>query len=406
MNDSNACPSTYPDALAWLYARSRGGLPRDPERMRSLVRQLRLSMPPRSVHVVGTNGKGTVTAMIAAAQAAAGHTTGRFVSPHVEDFRERIAVNGVPIGMQEVLAFVRRLAGLELSPAPAFFELTFALALDHFRSAGVEMAAVEAGVGARLDATITLGNVATVVITNVDRDHLDTLGPGLEDIARDKAEAIRPGVPTVSGVRGRPARVIAEVAAARRSPLFADSSTSRLFALPAEIAPWRAREPQRWQNARLAAAALRLAGSVPEAAIREGVRAARLPARAEVFWVRGRKVVLDGGHNPGAAHALRKLLPSSYVLVFAALPRKLGEETLAVLEGGAARTFITQVGDQASALASAAGRSFVIEPAEALEAALDAAPAGGVVVIAGSFYLAGQLRPRLLASSEPLEPAS
>ena len=374
---------SYQAALEWLFAQTRGGAPRHVARMRALLEKLALPSPPSVVHVVGTNGKGSVSAMLAAAYSAAGRRTGRFISPHVVDFRERIAVNEVWITETEVLDFIRSLPELEL--APAFFELTLALALRHFARESVEIAVIEAGVGARRDATRALGNVRAVVITNVGRDHLETLGPSVRDIARDKAEAIRPDVPTLTGASGEALEVIREVAAARRSPLYTPASP--LFDIPSACPP---ATPTVRQNQALAAATLRLQG-VPETAIRQGLSRA-LPARVERFRVGGREIILDGAHNPAAAAALLEQLKRPFTLLFGALPKKLGAETLHVLAPHAGDVIITQIGLEPPPLR--AGHTFVADPEAALNEAL--CRGGAQLAITGSFYLAGRLRPRLI----------
>ncbi len=366
--------------------------------MYRLIEALKLVMPPTSFHVVGTNGKGTVSTMLAAAYQAAGKRTGLFTSPHIEDFTERIQVDSQVISKNEVCAFARRLANLDLSPKPAFFELSFALALEHFASKQVELAIIEAGVGAKNDATINLKNVRALVITAIGRDHVDTLGPSLREIARDKAEAIRPGVPVITAAKGEALEVIAAVASGRRSPLFMDIPYSQLFSLP-QFEALKTHDPVRWQNQRLAAAALRIAGNVSEDAIKTGISHPPLAARAEVFYVYGRKVILDGAHNPSAAQALQSQIKTPYVLVFGTRPNKLGEETLAVLEPAALKTFITQVDKRVSTLQKQ-GRTWVPEPVKALEQALAASLPEASVVIAGSLYLAGELRPFLRANHQ------
>jgi dihydrofolate synthase/folylpolyglutamate synthase len=396
-----AAPLTYKDALEWLFAQTRSGAPRDPARMQRLLAQLALQSPPKVIHVVGTNGKGSVSAMLAAGFEAEGVRAGRFISPHVVEFRERIAVNGRWIAEAEVLDFVRALPAL--NPAPAFFELSLALALRHFAHEGVEVAVVEAGVGARHDATRALGNVLGVVITNVGRDHLDTLGPALREVAYDKAAAIRPGVPTLTAATGEALAVITEVAAARRSPLFFSTPRSGaplgpLFRLPEGLPDGTATStPTRRRNQQLAAATLRLHG-VGEAAICQGLRAT-LPARAERFWLEGKEVVLDGAHNPDAARALLEHTSAPFVLLFGALPKKLGAETLAVLEPHASHIILTNaVPDEASTLRGA-GLEFIAEPEAALQAALSRCKGDQQLVVAGSFYLAGRLRPFLLQAA-------
>src|SRR5690606_38761224 len=127
-----------------------------------------------------------------------------FVSPHVESFRERVAVDGRQVSAERVTAFVRRARALPPEPdqdlSPAFFEWTLALALDEFARQGADAAVLEAGVGGASDATRAVAGVNLVVLTNVDLDHLEALGPTLGSIAADKAGAMRPGTPFVSGV--------------------------------------------------------------------------------------------------------------------------------------------------------------------------------------------------------------
>ncbi|MEJ2289552.1 MAG: Mur ligase family protein, partial [Deinococcales bacterium] len=200
--------------------------------MATLARALELHAPDRLVHVVGTNGKGTVTAMIDEGLRAWGYSSGRFVSPHVEDFRERIAVDGRPVSRETVRHFVARAAGLELDPSPAFFEWTLALALSAFARAGVEWAVIEAGVGGAHDATRALGPVELVVLTNVGLDHLETLGPDLASIARDKAGAFRPGVPAITGARGEALMVVALEARRVGAPLYVARPGDPLFTAP------------------------------------------------------------------------------------------------------------------------------------------------------------------------------
>lgn len=388
--------SSYPGALEWLFAQTRGGAPRTKERMTTLIERLELRSPPKVVHVVGTNGKGSVTAMLAAAFEEAGLRTGRFISPHVVDFRERIAVDNAWIPEEAVLEFVRSLPRLE--PAPAFFELTLALALAHFAHEQVDIAVVEAGVGARHDATSALENVCGVVITQIGRDHLETLGPTLRDVARDKADAVREGVPTITGTTGEALEVIREMATERRSPLYIRTSHDLRFRLP-ETANLSRTERH---NRQLAAALLRLHG-IGEAAIRTGLEA-RLPARAERFWVADKEVLLDGAHNPSAAGALLEHTRAPFVLLFGAFPKKLGAETLGVLEPHAKHIILTNASPGETNALQREGLTFVAEPTAALETALSHCEAGNQVVVAGSFYLAGRLRPWLLAHASAPPP--
>lgn len=388
----------YSEALAWLYRATRNGQPRDPVRMARLMATLGLTPPPRSVHVVGTSGKGTVAAMLAATLQAGGRRVGRFLSPHVEEFSERIAVNGRAIPPAAVTAFVSRLQAQP--PSAAFFELTLALALTHFAQQTIDIAVIEAGVGARNDATIVLEPVACTVITTIGPDHLEVIGPTLRDVAWDKAAAIRPGVPVVTGATGIGLEVITAAAQTHGSPLYRLDPDDPLFALPSMLPP---SDQIREQNQRLAAAASRLLGIASDTVLATGLALPPLPARRELFRVQGRTVLLDGAHNPTAAQALRATLTGPYLLLFGALPRKDGEATLAVLEPAAIATFITDVDRQTSALSRLPSRTYIADPLAALSQALARCPEGATLVVTGSLYLAGQLRPWLRNSLYLLE---
>lgn len=366
------------------------------------------------LHVVGSNGKGTVTHLLAAMAHAHGLRSGRFTSPHVEDLRERIAVDGVALAAEHWIAW-RELAERGLSgPAAAaataagFFEWCLALAVHGFAEAGVELAVVEAGVGARYDATMALADlvgtgVVGTVLTNVDLDHLETLGPGLLDIAADKAAVARPGVPLVTAAKGEALELIAGRAQEVGAPLHVIGSDSELgrwpVGAPLPDTMWPA---TRRENARLALAMGRLLGW-REDALARGLASPPPPARFESFVVPSHagpvRVLLDGAHDPAAATRLASELGSGYVLLFAALARKQGLATLMPLWAGASDLFISSAVAGETPLDGADGANARFDdPLLALDAALSLAGSQGrMLVIAGSLYLAGTLRPRLRA---------
>jgi dihydrofolate synthase/folylpolyglutamate synthase len=376
---------TYHEATAWLYEQTRSGALRDPARMQNLIQQLGLTFPGATVHVAGTNGKGTVTAMIAAGLSAAGYRSGRFISPHVESFCERIAVDNNLIPPERVVDFVSRMMAREIPPAAAFFEWCFALALETFSEAQVDWAVIEAGVGVARDVTAVTQNVRLSVLTNVTLEHQETLGQDVTTIAEDKSAVIRPGVPLVTAATGEALKVILKAARRSGSPAHVLADLP-LFALPEAYDDDG--DPARRQNARLAAASLRLLGT-SEHAVGTAV-AVRLPARHEVFYLQNRMVVLDGAHNPAAARLLRQSLQRPFVLVFGALARKQGERTLRELEPYALKTLVTSVDGELGV--STTGRSYQPDPEGALLRATAECPADACVVVTGSLYLAGQLR--------------
>lgn len=154
----------------------------------------------KSVHVGGTNGKGSVSHMLASVFQSSGYTTGLYTSPHLYDFRERIRVNGQVADEDYVISFVEKIKPVIEEIQPSFFEITVAMAFDYFAQKKVEMAIVEVGLGGRLDST----NIITPelsVITNIGWDHMNMLGNSLEEIAAEKAGIIKEGVPVVIGER-------------------------------------------------------------------------------------------------------------------------------------------------------------------------------------------------------------
>lgn len=184
----------------------------------------------RSVHVAGTNGKGSTSHMIAAVLHAAGYKTGLFTSPHLNDFRERIKIDGVMISEAEVVDFVERNRLNIETVKPSFFEITSSMAFDHFARHGVDMAVIETGLGGRLDSTNILRPLVSV-ITNISFDHSEYLGDTLEKIAGEKAGIIKPGIPVVIGESGLESKFVF-IAKAKEcmSPIIFADQTYRVLA--------------------------------------------------------------------------------------------------------------------------------------------------------------------------------
>jgi dihydrofolate synthase / folylpolyglutamate synthase len=386
---------TYADITEWLYARRRIG-PRGPERTRAILE--RLGDPQTrfdAIHVVGTNGKGSVCAMIDAGLRALDLRVGRFTSPHLMDFRERIVVNGQEIPEPVVLEFAAW--AQEHARDGAFFDLTVALAFKHFADQRVDIAVIEAGVGGQSDATMSLDRVKLLVLTNVDFDHVETLGPSLRDIARDKSGAIRAGVPVVTAATEDALEVIRHRSFEREAPLYVLDESNPLFALPR--AP-RLQGLHQLENAHLAVAALRLLG-YGEASVLAALEA-RWPARFEVFELDGRTVIVDGAHNPAGAHALASSLTPGFTLIFGAFERKNAHAVLEPLLALASNlAFVAPPGGQAAdprTLALEHGGTAFDTLEDAFHNALDHTKKGGQIVVTGSLYLAGLMREHLIQS--------
>lgn len=367
------------------------------------------------VHVAGTNGKGSTSAMLAAALGAAGLRVGLYTSPHLLHFRERIRIDGAPISEAALDASMQRLwAAGDFVREPAqlsYFETATALAFDAFAHAGVEIAVVEVGLGGRLDATNVGGkDLRAAVISRVAQDHASFLGRDLGAIAREKGAIARAGRPLVLGPQ-RPEAREALVALARDvgAELVDVETETSLIPTPQGLAyrgpRWELQGirlgllgPHQIENAHLALATLERMDVAPEAA-RQGLAEARWPGRLQVVS-EAPLTVVDGAHNPDAAAALaaawRELWPDRRPhLVFGALGDKDWPPMLGSLLPLAETVHLCPpVSDRAvppERLLEKAPGAFVHPNAgEAIETATRLAGRGGAVLVAGSLYLVGE----------------
>jgi dihydrofolate synthase/folylpolyglutamate synthase len=300
---------TYKQALVWLYGLQRFGIKLGLENTRRLLDECsgrisakRPATPtgaytPKVIHVAGTNGKGSVCAMIDSICRAQGYRTGLFISPHLVTFRERIRVNGEMMPEDAVAAGLTMIRDLvaDWDPHPTFFEVATALALRHFGDARVDIAILETGLGGKLDATNAVQS-DVAVITPIGLDHEKWLGNTLAEIAGEKAGIIKAGVPVVSACqRPEAEEVIRARAAECRSPVqFVNETYKR--------SPVALRGEYQKQNAALAIASIPAANiQLDEKAIVRGLAAVEWPARFQ-RW--DERTIIDGAHNPGAASIL------------------------------------------------------------------------------------------------------
>lgn len=197
---------SYQDTLDWMFSKlpmyqKVGGSAYRPGLERILAMDTHLEYPHRtfkSIHVAGTNGKGSTSHILASVLQSAGFKVGLYTSPHLLDFRERIKVNGQPIAEKYVVQFIERHAAYFELEQISFFEMTVGMAFDHFRESQVDYAIVEVGLGGRLDATNIIIPVLSV-ITNIGLDHTEFLGTTRAQIAKEKAGIIKRGIPVVVG---------------------------------------------------------------------------------------------------------------------------------------------------------------------------------------------------------------
>ena len=197
---------TYQQTIDYLYAQlpvfSRIGIAAYKEDLHNTIALCKALDNPhtkfKSIHIAGTNGKGSTSHMLAAMLQQAGYKTGLYTSPHLTDFRERIKINGQMVSEDFVVEFVERTKEISNAVQPSFFELTVAMAFDYFAKKKVDIAVIETGLGGRLDSTNIITPLLSI-ITNIGYDHMNILGDTLEKIAYEKAGIIKPNVPVVIG---------------------------------------------------------------------------------------------------------------------------------------------------------------------------------------------------------------
>ncbi len=456
--------TAYRQAVAFLYSFIDYSLTRNlrnaPEkfdlaRMENLLAAL--GAPHRAypvLHIAGTKGKGSTAALMAAALQAAGYRVGLYTSPHLEDFAERIQVDGHPIPHADLPQIVDRLRPhIPRIPGLTTFELTTAAAFLYFADRGVDVAVVEVGLGGRLDATNIVHPLVSV-ITPISYDHTAILGNTLSAIAREKAGIIKPNTPVVISPHPPEARLaIQRIAASRHAPLV-EVGRDWLYAPVARslegqvLFVWHmAEQPlvdafvesggfQEWEptrlripllgphqidNAATAYAALQVARrqglAISQEAIRRGFARAIWPGRFEILH-RNPPVVVDGAHNRAAAHQIRLTLDEYFpgwpvVLVFGASADKDIRGMLTELVPRAQRVIVTRSFHPRAA----APHDLVAEvhrlgrPAQAFDdmgdamlAALQQASGEAVVLVTGSLFVAAAARSVWRQTHRPEQP--
>ena len=370
----------------------------------------------RSVIVAGTNGKGSVTAMVDTAVRAAGHRSARYTSPHLTRIEERFVIDGRDVSsaaLESAATRVQRVAedlvaAGELATLPTFFECTTAAAFVLFRDAGVELAVLEVGLGGRLDATNIVAPIAAAIVS-IDFDHQAQLGTTLASIAAEKAGVIKRGIPVVCGPLPAEALEVIERACTEQQARLIRTDLdpaliARVSALPLALAGQHQRA-----NAAVAMALLETLDADPAhdlqigpSAVRAGLTTAAWPGRLEPFEISGCRIVLDAAHNPAGARALAAYLnetePDGVTLVFGAMQDKAIDEMLRVL-APAGRTILCTTApnpraaparDLAQRAAALGARAAVVE--DPIAAVQEGCAAGRTVVVAGSIFLIGPVR--------------
>jgi dihydrofolate synthase/folylpolyglutamate synthase len=390
----------------------------------------RLGRPERDVEsilVAGTNGKGSTAATLAAIAEAAGASAGLYTSPHLESVTERIRIRGDDVSREELdamLAEVFAAADREPLVPVTYFEAMTAAAFLTFARRRLDLAVLEVGLGGRFDAT-NIAPASLSVVTAIGLDHTEELGPTPEAIAGEKAGIFRAGRPAVVASR-EPAirRVFRQAAEAIGARLHEMVEETRVEASRPSLSGTRFRliTPRRTyeletpllgaHQAENAAAAVRAAElwspSIAEETVTRGVASVRWPGRLERFEAHGKPVFLDGCHNPQGAEALARFVESTGLradLIFGAMADKDIEAMASALGPRVRRILLVPAGSPRAATPEDLARRFAearpdAAPSESLAAALAELlgdPSTESIIVAGSLYLVGEARSRLLA---------
>jgi dihydrofolate synthase/folylpolyglutamate synthase len=379
----------YEESLAWLYATQQFGIKLGLENIRGLLQALGDPQEHLSfLHVAGTNGKGSVCAILDAILRASGRRTGLYTSPHLVDFRERIRVDGEKIPRQSVangLTILREISA-GWNHSPTFFEIATALALHHFAEERCDLVVLETGMGGALDATNAVVPLVSV-ITPIALDHTRWLGSTLAEIAREKAGIIKSGVPVVS------ARQTPEAAAVLAQRAASAGSSLEFIEAPFEKAEIGLRGIHQKENAAVAVAALRAARvEVCDDAVGQGLRDVRWPGR---FQVVDERIVLDACHNPHAAAQLLVNWRDAYgmekaTVIFGALADKDYSAMLRILEPISREVLLVPISSERSAAPEALAAACTIQHRifQSVKEALEASR--GRVLVTGSLFLVGE----------------
>jgi dihydrofolate synthase/folylpolyglutamate synthase len=417
---------TYLSAVSFLFRLQKHGIKLGLETMTALMG--RLGMPQtkyRTLHIAGTNGKGSTAAMTAAILQAAGYRVGLYTSPHLVDFRERIRVNGEMIAESQVTQLTERIQTFCLPDlSPTFFEYTTAMAFQHFADSGVDVAVLEVGLGGRFDATNVVTPLACAV-TTIGLDHQEYLGTTLASIAFEKAGIIKQEVPVVLGrLDDEARRTIEQVAKERQAPVFRLQEDFRTEGKGTEDFSYRGmgfhydelacalEGRHQLDNAACAVALLGAAApqgiAVTAEAVRAGLLAVDWAGRLEVVD-HDPTILLDGAHNPAAARVLAHYLteyaeshPSRPVVLVLGMmrdkdhrgfvePLKGLVDEVVLTQADLPRSFTAQ--ELRAALDGVLPHSHVMSSlGEAMALARQLATPEGLICVTGSLMLVGECK--------------
>jgi len=414
----------YEDAISYLYGLQKHGIKLGLKRS---LRLLSLFGDPcdsfRAIHVAGTNGKGSTSAVAASVLRAGGFKVGLFTSPHMASFTERIKVNGIEITEEEVMTLTEEIrkgtAQPPPDPPPTFFEVVTLMGFLYFKQKGVDWAVVETGMGGRLDATNVLKPQA-VIITRIGHDHKEFLGGTLREIAFEKAGVIKEGTPVITCHQLPEAMEVIEARAKEMSaPLYVmgrdfdsvfrgytDSGISFDYICRRQNIPGLTQTlcgRHQAENAGLAIKGVTEAcGNISVETVRLGIGDARWPGRFEFIPPR---IIIDGAHNPQAAAVLAETLRESpvskgqkIILIMGVMADKDIPGILGPLLPLASEVVFSDLPYERAASASmlkeqASRMGYLAKTAPSVADALkEAMTSKGLIVITGSFYTLGEAK--------------
>jgi dihydrofolate synthase/folylpolyglutamate synthase len=385
--------ATYQAAIDWLFETQFRGVKLGLDNIRRLLTALGEPQAQlRFIHVAGTNGKGSVCAMIDSVSRSAGVKTALFTSPHLVRFNERIQINGLPIDNADVVQGLDRIRKLiDEEHHPTFFEITTALAFDYFRRQGADLVVLETGLGGRLDATNVVHPLVSV-LTSIEMDHQKWLGNTLGEIAAEKAGIIKPGVPVVSSPQLTEVRTVLERIAAEHSAPLSYAN------VPLEGQYIGLAGSHQRLNAATAVNAIDKAGlhASPQA-LKQGLANVYWPGR---FQRIDERIVLDGAHNPAAIKCVvetwkESIGPQRPTVIFGGLLDKDLQGMVSTLSRLAARFLIVPIRSQRAA-SPAYIESFVpkhlstVQCASAEQALELAYRFDEQILVTGSLFLVGE----------------
>jgi dihydrofolate synthase / folylpolyglutamate synthase len=427
---------TYPEILAYLFSLHRFGVKLGLEAITDILQ--RLDHPQRTyptLHIAGTNGKGSSSAMLAAMLQAGGYRVGLYTSPHLVDFRERIRVQDEQISEECVCGLTEHLRQVaDPVNSLTFFELTTAMAFQHFLNEQVDIAVIEVGLGGRFDATNVLDPLG-VLITGIGLDHEMYLGPTLQAIAREKAGIIHQKVPVVLGQMPEGvSQIFEDIAQESNAPLFRFGQEFSISEVSPTEFTYRGLQDSfsglrtnllgrhQMNNACHALALLESATAerfpLSIDSIKSGLQQVRLKGRLEIVQHHP-MIVLDGAHNPLGAQVLFDFLQSQLhdcpgrklIVMLGMMQDKNIGEFLRVLLPLVHSLIITEPhidrAMSADALAQAVPRDdltrcVIRNPWEAYCQARDSADPSDLICVTGSLFLVGEILQHLTSSHSPI----